>query len=402
MAEHHEINEIVKRIDHKLLEQLFERLGVEGLDDEWKNSSNRNIKPLTEALSKLPDSVQDEVGLTIEEIAPVGRENKNISVIVSTLADMHKEPPQGFDEWNAARMATWSWLNLTDLQWSRLRGRALINNFNPGEWKSYDLAFEQEPERGLMEEQKTALERAIVKEISRTEYRGHHCKSECYTIGDKENIVFKLTDHKSSDEFWDDAAQDFKPTENSKAFKVVLSFDYDTHRMSILFTSSPRRCKELSHVFADTLFGEGGYKRIEEVRYTISQFKDKAKLPSMPSVGIKTATVIGLDILLDNSKKRRRSYFEAERDLQQTIREELSADLLNLESTTVQRVVIRITYDSEKKSDVTRTFRISETSIGGLMSAPKKIQKAFKEYMREHGITKSTDENDTDTDATAS
>lgn len=402
MAEHHEINEIVKRIDIKLLEQLFERLGVEGLDEEWKKSTNRNIKPLCDALAKLPDSVQDDVGLTIEEIAPVGRENKNIPVIVATLNDMHKDTPDGFSEWNAARMATWSWLNLTELQWGRLRGRALINNFNPGEWKSFDLQFEEEPKRGLMEERKVKLEEAIVKAISRTEYRGRHCKSECYNVGDRENIVFKLTDHKAADEFWDDVAQDFKPTENSKAFKVVLSFDYDNCRMSILYTSNPRRCKELSSVLADALFGEGGYKRIEEVRYTINQFKDKSKLPSMPSVGIKTATVVGLDILLDGSKKRRRSYFEADRDLQETIKDELNADLLNLETTVVQRVTIRITYDSDKKADVTRTFKISETSIGGLMSAPKKVQKAFKEYMRKQGITGTNDERDGNADASAS
>lgn len=402
MAEHHEINEIVKRIDIKLLEQLFERLGVEGLDEEWKKSTNRNIRPLCDALAKLPDSVQDEVGLTIEEIAPVGRENKNIPVIVATLSDMHKETPDGFSEWNAARMATWSWLNLTELQWGRLRGRALINNFNPGEWKSFDLQFEEEPKRGLMEERKEKLEEAIVKAISRSEYRGRHCKSECYNVGDRENIVFKLTDHKAADEFWDDDAQDFKPAENSKAFKVVLSFDYDNCRMSILYTSNPRRCKELSSVLADALFGEGGYKRIEEVRYTINQFKDKSKLPSMPSVGIKTATVIGLDILLDGSKKRRRSYFESDRDLQETIKDELNADLLNLETTVVQRVTIRITYDSDKKADVTRTFKISETSIGGLMSAPKKVQKAFKEYMCKHGITGTNDERDGNADASAS
>ena len=80
--------------------------------------------------------------------------------------------------------------------------------------------------------------------------------------------MFKLTDHKSADEFWDDAAQDFKPTETSKAFKVVLSFDYDNYRMSILYTSNPKQCKVLSGVLADALFGEDGYKRIEEVRYS--------------------------------------------------------------------------------------------------------------------------------------
>lgn len=402
MAEHHEINEIVKRIDIKLLEQLFERLRVEGLDEEWKKSTSRNIKPLCEALEKMPESVQEEVGVTLEEIAPVGRESKNIPVILSTLGDMHMTTPEGFGEWNVARMATWCWLNMKEPQWGRLRGRALINNFNPGEWKSFDLQFEQDPQRGLIEEHKAQLETAIVKAISRTEYRGRHCKSECYNVGDKENIVFKLTDHKSADEFWDDAAQDFKPTENAKAFKVVLSFDYDTFRMSILYTSNPKRCKELSSILADAIFGQDGYKRIDEVQYSISQFKDKSKLPSMPSVGIKSATVIGLDILLDNSKKRRRSYFEADRDLQQTIKEELNSDLLNLDTTTVQRVTIRITYDSAKKSDVPRTFRISESSIGGLMSAPKAIQKAFKEYMRKHGITKSPDENDTNTDTAAS
>ncbi len=402
MAEHHEVNEIVKRIDQKLLEQLFERLHIEGLDEEWKKSSKRNIKPLCDALAKLPDEIQDEVGLTLEEIAPVGRENKNIPVILSTLYEMRKETPDGFDEWNAAQMATWSWLNLEPVQWGRLRGRALINNFNPGEWKSFDLQFEQDPQRGLIEERKTQLEKAIVKSISHREYRGRHCKSECYTVGDKENIVFKLTDHKSADEFWSEESQDFKPTDNLKAFKVVLSFDYDTYRMSILYTSNPRGCRELSSVLADAIFGADGYKRIDEVRYTISQFKNKSKLPPLPDAGIKTATVIGLDILLDNTKKRRRSYFEAERDLQATIKEELSDDLLNRDTTTVQRVTIRITYDSAKKNDVPRTFRISETSIGGLMSAPKKVQKGFKEYMRKYGITKSPDENDPNTDAAAS
>ena len=176
MAEQHEINEIVKRIDNKLLEQLFERLGVVDLDEEWKKSTNRNIKPLCDALAKLPDSVQDEVGLTLEEIAPVGRENKNIPVIIATLADMHKETPAGFGEWNAARMATWSWLNLNELQWGRLRGRALINNFNPGEWKSFDLQFEDEPKRGLMTERKAVLEKAIVKAISRSETKSNRAR----------------------------------------------------------------------------------------------------------------------------------------------------------------------------------------------------------------------------------
>lgn len=116
MAEHHEVNEIVKRIDQKLLEQLFERLHIEGLDEDWKKSSKRNIKPLCDALAKLPDVDQEEVGLTLEEIAPVGRENKNIPVIIYTLKDMYKETPEGFGEWNAAKMATWCWLNLEPVQ----------------------------------------------------------------------------------------------------------------------------------------------------------------------------------------------------------------------------------------------------------------------------------------------
>lgn len=402
MAEHHEVNEIVKRIDKELLEKFFEKLGVTELDEDWKKSNSRNIKPLCDALAKQPDSVQEEVGMALEEISPVGREGKNIPVIMSALSDMGLEPPQGFEEWNAPRMATWCWINLSEPQWARLKGRALINNYSPGEWKSFDLAFKEEPERGRIEAKKEELMSALAKAISSREYRGHHCRCECYVIAERENVVFKLTDHKSADEVWDEAAQDFKPTEGSKAFKVVLSFDYDTYRMSILYTSNPQRCKELSYVLADALFGKDGYKRIEEVRYTISQFKDKSRLPSMPSVGIKSATVVGLDLLLEGSKKRRRSYFEAERDLQDAIRQEAHEDVIAQESTTVQRVTIRITYDSEKKKDVTRTFRISECSISGLMAAPKKIQKAFKAYMAKHGITKVKDGCNKNTDKPAS
>lgn len=402
MAEHHEVNEIVKRINKELLEEFFNKLGVTELDEEWKKSTSRNIKPLCEALAKLPDSVQEEVGMALEEISPVGRESKNIPVIISALSDMKCEIPQGFEEWNAPCMAAWCWINLSEPLWARLKGRAIINNYSPGEWKSFDLAFEEDPERGQIEKKKDELMSALTKAISSREYRGHHCRCECYVIGDKENVVFKLTDHKSADEVWDEQTQDFKPTEGSKAFKIVLSFNYDTYRMSILYTSNPTRCKELSYVLADALFGKDGYKRIEEVRYTISQFKDKSKLPSMPSVGIKSATVIGLDLLLDGSKRRRRSYFEADRDLQASIRSETNADVIALETTTVQRVTIRITYDSPKKKDVTRTFRISECSIGGLMSAPKNIQKAFKAYMAKYGITKAENADNNNTDTTAS
>ena len=402
MAEHHEVNEIVKRINKDLLEKFFTKLGLDGLDEDWKKSNTRNIQPLCDALAKQSDALQEEVGMALEEISPVGRECKNIPVIMTALEDMEIAMPEGFADWNAPCMATWCWLNMTPFQWARLKGRALINNYSPGEWKSFDLALNNDPERGLIKKHETDLMKAIVKAISSREYRGHHCRCECYTVGDKENIVFKMTDHKSADEFWNDEEQDFKPTEGSKAFKIVLSFDYDNYRMSILYTSNPARCKELSTILADALFGKDGYKRIDEVRYTISQFKDKSTLPSMPEVGIKSATVIGLDLLLDGSRRRRRSYFEADRDLQNAIRAEFHETIIGKETTTVQRVTIRITYDSHKKTDVTRTFKISECSIGGLMSAPRRIQKAFKEYMRKYGITKGEDADNCNTDTKAS
>ena len=393
MAEQHEINDIVRRIKRETLEQLFVKLGIEGLDDGWKKSKCRDIKPLCDALAKLPEEEQDEIGETLEKIAPVGKDKKNIPVILCALDDMGVKFPEDLPEEKPAEIACWCFNNLTTPQWKLICLRTEINNHTPGEWKSYDLEFDEPPKPGLVAGRQAEIEKAVKQIMTRKEFRGRHCKSQCYTVGMKDNIMLKVTDHKTDDEIWDDEAQDFKELPGAMSFKIVFSFDNEMGRVSILHTRQTKMYKDLCKAFADAVFGKDGYRHMSEVKYAIQQFKEKSKLPSLPEHGIREVTIIGLDLLLDGSRKRRRSYFEAERDLQTTIAEEVSKGLLQSENTLVQRVLIRIMYDTKKKSNVTRTLRISETSIANITSAPKDVQKAWKEYMKIHDITIPKNEN---------
>lgn len=388
MTEIHIINDIVKKIDKTILLSLFDKLSVPELVATTQSLNTRNRGTLVTAFAALSDEQQKSVGEVLEEIAPVGSESKNIPVMRALLTECKIATPKDIDDFNAATLATWCYVNTPGL-WNTLLGRTAINARKLSDWTCFNLVFKSTPPRGLMVQREKELTEAAQKFIMRHEYRGHHCLSECYTVENVENIVFKLTDHRSVGEFWDDDLKGYKVQDGAPPFKVVLSFNYETSRLAILFTSGGTTLHRdsLAHELAATLFGADSYSRMDEVKYDLQSLKDKWELtPPLENHNLKRAVVIGLELNLNSTRKSRRVYIEKDSNLQEAIRDEIGADRLLSPFTTVARAHIRLTYDTPRRANATHTFILSESSISGYYTVPRYVQKMLQDLLNAYNL----------------
>lgn len=381
-----QLDDIVRRVGNEFLEPVFRRIGI-ALDDGWKSANARNIQPLVDAAQQLDEDDREKLGVALKEIALVGREKKRVATMLSALHEWSVSIPDGFESWTSPKMAAWCFATLTSVQWSQLKRRAEVGSYSPGEWRSYDLQFTEAPEIGRLKACHTALERIMESEISKSEYRGHHCRSECYQVDSDEYVIFKLTDHVSANDVWDEETQDFKPTELSNAFRIVCAFDYENNRLSIHYPeSTPTKCAVLSTAFADGIFGASGYTHLQPVIYKIDKLLGKWKLPAATELGVKGAYVVGIEIMLDGNKRRRRAYYEDSLNLADQMKEELGEDTLRSDDTRVIRANIRVNYLNQKGTPAQRTFVMSGSTIGGLKEANPQVRKMFKAYVEKIGL----------------
>lgn len=380
-----ELDTIVKCIELKLMEAIFARLEL-ALDETWKTLNSRNIQPLVDSISKLDEAHQELAGEAFVEIAAVGRERKQIPIMLKTLSDFGVAMPADIVDWSSPNIAAWSFVHAHEY-WGEIKKRTEINSFPRGEWKSFDLEPDTTPSEGVLKRKSNKLERALENHLMSTEFRGRHCRSEVYSVGSVETILFKLTDNKSGDqEVWNEDEKVFKPFEELIAFKIVCTYDYELDRLSVHYPSGNSKSSvRLAWMFADVIFGKNSYK-LHEVKYDVERLRFSSKLTAASDLGIKAARIVGFDFLVDNSKKRRRSYYEEDRDIQEVIEAEFKADN-DATTLTVNRVYLRITYDSAARQNVERNFIISASSICGLKECPPTMQKNFRNYLKLIGVS---------------
>ena len=295
MAEIYEVHGLVRRLGKDAIIELFEKLSVE-VDADWAESEKKDLARLAKTLSQLPEERQDEIGRIFDDILEVGGTKSQIPVIMGALEDFGVTPPEHFEHASAPVRAAWCYVNLERRQWMCLRHRTANTNLKKSEWKHFGLAFPEPPEMGCVAAAQKKLEKNLVTAIRKAEHRGHHCRSDCYAVESREIIIFKLTDHPDAEDVWDDNLQDFRPSDNHLAFRIVLSFDHESERMAIHHPSNPKLCARLSRIFADTIFGKDGYSDLSEVFYNLNYFRNKSQLPPSPKHGILNARVTGLPL----------------------------------------------------------------------------------------------------------
>ena len=386
MTETYKMNGIVKKIDTYVLDALFQKLGICMADENWKAFTSRNPAPLNAAINALPPESRDALGEALENIAPIGDEKSNIQVIRNLLRECKVELPENIDSFNAPTLAAWCYATCSEPFWSKLLKRAKVNAKKLSEWTCFDLKFKKEPERGLMFQRIAALEEAATTFIQHTEFRGYSCKSEYYAEGDVETVVFYLPNHKTSIEYWEDNAKDPTTINGAPVFNVVLRFDYDMSRLGLIYDSNSQNCDILAHELAAALFGADSYTQMETVKYDLQKWKDKWELaiPQNFTPDLRRAVITGLELRLNT--KSRRTYIEKDDNLQKAIRSEIGEERLLSPNTTVTRVYLHLIYDTPRRKNMPRTFKISETSIAGYNAAPRAVQKMLTAFLNAHNI----------------
>ena len=385
MAEIYEVHGLVQRLGKDAIVELFRKLSVE-VDADWAESEKKDLARLAKTLSQLPEERQDEIGRIFDDILEVGGTKSQIPVIMGALEDFGVTPPEHFEHASAPVRAAWCYVNLERRQWMCLRHRTANTNLKKSEWKHFGLAFPEPPEMGCVAAAQKKLEKNLVTAIRKAEHRGHHCRSDCYAVESREIIIFKLTDHPDAEDVWDDNLQDFRPSDNHLAFRIVLSFDHESERMAIHHPSNPKLCARLSRIFADTIFGKDGYSDLSEVFYNLNYFRDKSQLPPSPKHGILNARVTGLELYLEGSKDRRRTYYEHDRDIREVLKAEVPTDVFR--AATVHGVTMRLSCRDTVRDRISeRNVRLGESSVSGISTATTAVQKCVKAYLDELGVS---------------
>lgn len=385
MAEIYEVHGLVQRLGKDAIVELFRKLSVE-VDADWAESEKKDLARLAKTLSQLPEERQDEIGRIFDDILEVGGTKSQIPVIMGALEDFGVTPPEHFEHASAPVRAAWCYVNLERRQWMCLRHRTANTNLKKSEWKHFGLAFPEPPEMGCVAAAQKKLEKNLVTAIRKAEHRGHHCRSDCYAVESREIIIFKLTDHPDVEDVWDDNLQDFRPSDNHLAFRIVLSFDHESERMAIHHPSNPKLCARLSRIFADTIFGKDGYSDLSEVFYNLNYFRNKSQLPPSPKHGILNARVTGLELYLEGSKDRRRTYYEHDRDIREVLKAEVPTDVFR--AATVHGVTMRLSCRDTVRDRISeRNVRLGESSVSGISTATTAVQKCVKAYLDELGVS---------------
>ena len=385
MAEIYEVHGLVQRLGKDAIVELFRKLSVE-VDADWAESEKKDLARLAKTLSQLPEERQDEIGRIFDDILEVGGTKSQIPVIMGALEDFGVTPPKHFEHASAPVRAAWCYVNLERRQWMCLRHRTANTNLKKSEWKHFGLAFPEPPEMGCVAAAQKKLEKILVTAIRKAEHRGHHCRSDCYAVESREIIIFKLTDHPDAEDVWDDNLQDFRPSDNHLAFRIVLSFDHESERMAIHHPSNPKLCARLSRIFADTIFGKDGYSDLSEVFYNLNYFRNKSQLPPSPRHGILNARVTGLELYLEGSKDRRRTYYEHDRDIREVLKAEVPTDVFR--AATVHGVTMRLSCRDTVRDRISeRNVRLGESSVSGISTATTAVQKCVKAYLDELGVS---------------
>ncbi len=385
MAEIYEVHGLVQRLGKDAIVELFRKLSVE-VDADWAESEKKDLARLAKTLSQLPEERQDEIGRIFDDILEVGGTKSQIPVIMGALEDFGVTPPEHFEHASAPVRAAWCYVNLERRQWMCLRHRTANTNLKKSEWKHFGLAFPEPPEMGCVAAAQKKLEKNLVTAIRKAEHRGHHCRSDCYAVESREIIIFKLTDHPDAEDVWDDNLQDFRPSDNHLAFRIVLSFDHESERMAIHHPSNPKLCARLSRIFADTIFGKDGYSDLSEVFYNLNYFRNKSQLPPSPKHGILNARVTGLELYLEGSKDRRRTYYEHDRDIREVLKAEVPTDVFR--AATVHGVTMRLSCRDTVRDRISeRNVRLGESSVSGISTATTAVQKCVKAYLDELGVS---------------
>ena len=385
MAEIYEVHGLVQRLGKDAIVELFRKLSVE-VDADWAESEKKDLARLAKTLSQLPEERQDEIGRIFDDILEVGGTKSQIPVIMGALEDFGVTPPEHFEHASAPVRAAWCYVNLERRQWMCLRHRTANTNLKKSEWKHFGLAFPEPPEMGCVAAAQKKLEKNLVTAIRKAEHRGHHCRSDCYAVESREIIIFKLTDHPDAEDVWDDKLQDFRPSDNHLAFRIVLSFDHESERMAIHHPSNPKLCARLSRIFADTIFGKDGYSDLSEVFYNLNYFRNKSQLPPSPKHGILNARVTGLELYLEGSKDRRRTYYEHDRDIREVLKAEVPTDVFR--AATVHGVTMRLSCRDTVRDRISeRNVRLGESSVSGISTATTAVQKCVKAYLDELGVS---------------
>ena len=375
----------MQRLGKDAIVELFRKLSVE-VDADWAESEKKDLARLAKTLSQLPEERQDEIGRIFDDILEVGGTKSQIPVIMGALEDFGVTPPEHFEHASAPVRAAWCYVNLERRQWMCLRHRTANTNLKKSEWKHFGLAFPEPPEMGCVAAAQKKLEKNLVTAIRKAEHRGHHCRSDCYAVESREIIIFKLTDHPDAEDVWDDNLQDFRPSDNHLAFRIVLSFDHESERMAIHHPSNPKLCARLSRIFADTIFGKDGYSDLSEVFYNLNYFRNKSQLPPSPKHGILNARVTGLELYLEGSKDRRRTYYEHDRDIREVLKAEVPTDVFR--AATVHGVTMRLSCRDTVRDRISeRNVRLGESSVSGISTATTAVQKCVKAYLDELGVS---------------
>ena len=367
---------------------LLRKLGIPFETPDKARGKKNVAEAIVSEVAKFDNARQEEIGRKLELLRSIGKERKTHAVMVTFCKLNNVSAPEDFEDASGLEKAAWCYAHLPDDLWEKLDTQTYYECLR--NWRGYNLAFKEDPESGMLTKHKADLEREVSDYFRKNEYRGGNCESQCYWVGEKECIVFLMTDHQNSARFWS--------KENAKyvnlgdvnlapSFTIVVTFNASTSRMNILYPSMRNStgpvCAKICKIVCETAFGKGACER-KAVKYDLSSLLASSELPKVEGSKVEEAKVLRVDIALDPNNRSIRSYCEKEGDIKERIREEL--DLLRRQGRgddiSVLRGQVRILYklNPSDSNCHKKTVDLTPTTIG-MNNAPSAVQKLITAYI---------------------
>ena len=396
---------VSKCIGADLTRKVLAKCGIEP-DYDWKAHTEESLAKLLGGLAESDRDAYDRIESRFTHIADLKADSKNAKLMLEYLAETNLLPAEAAEREkvlklrSTAKIAAYCISVMDDNRIRILRERTIITARRGNDWKNYELELHATISPDCVKSHEAELAECLRKYISTKEGCAEHAVPMSFTTGTKQAFVLKMDDRTTESEEWNETARDFSFIERCPSVKLAVTLDTESGRLAVHYREG-KQSRKIGELFCDTALGKENYTIAGEVAYDLSKFLERQSSDFGGSEDgvIKSVSIIELYIQLAGMKNSRRTYYELDKNLYDTIRKELAhvASPPHFAGTNrpifpvgtiAKRVKLRATYDTATRRDVHRNFELSEVSESGFQDAPRPISDAMHSLLEKWGVTK--------------
>lgn len=263
-------------------------------------------------------------------------------------------------------------------------------------WKHYELNIGSDIPQNVVADHEENLREILHDYIRNREKCAEYAESLVFRRGESQVFILKVDDRPEDVEVLKRELDGFETIALSRTLKLVVVLDGKNRRIRVLYRKG-KKAREIAERFCKETLGGTDCRIVGEIVYDPSYFvKNAVTVIGGKEDGIvKRVKVVELYVNLAGKKDSRRTYFELERDIYETIRKELAPvmepTILEMENrifpigTSARRVKLRVDYVYGNKN-LHRTIELTPAAEDGLADAPREVRDELFCILSEKGI----------------